>query len=73
MSKPGPMDRRRFLTTTAIGVTAFALTREHALAAASGSFVPLMSVGFAPALPANGSFVRLSGANSRGRTPPQRA
>ena len=63
MSKPGPMDRRRFLTTTAIGVTAFALTREHALAA-SGSFVPLISIGFAPALPANGSFVRLSGADS---------
>lgn len=64
MSNPAPMDRRRFLTTTAIGVTAIALTRESAFAAASGSFVPLMSIGFAAALPASGTFVRLSSAGS---------
>src|SRR5438034_11448348 len=64
MSTPASMDRRRFLTTAAMGVTAIALTREPALAAASGSFVPLMSIGFASALPANGTFVRLSSAGS---------
>src|SRR5437879_5667842 len=58
------MDRRRFLGTTAIGLTGLALMPRHALAAASGSFVPLMSIGFAPALPANGSFVRLASAGS---------
>src|SRR6266571_776354 len=58
------MDRRRFLGTTAIGLTAFALAPKQALAAASGSFVPLMSIGFASALPANGAFVRLSSAGS---------
>jgi len=64
MSNPASMDRRRFLTTTAMGVTAIALTREPAFAAASGSFVPLISIGFASALPANGTFVRLSSAGS---------
>lgn len=64
MSNPSSMDRRRFLTTTAMGVTAIALGRESAFAAASGSFVPLMSIGFASALPANGAFTRLADAAS---------
>jgi len=58
------MDRRRFLTTTAMGVTAFALAHKDALGAASASFNPLLSIGFAPALPANGTSVRLADAGS---------
>jgi hypothetical protein len=58
------MDRRRFLTTTAMGVTAFALTRKDVFAANSSSFSPLMSIGFAPALPASGSSTRLADAAS---------
>src|ERR1051326_7684088 len=58
------MDRRRFLTTTALGVTALALNHKNAFAAASTGFSPLISIGFAPALPANGTAVRLTDAAS---------
>jgi len=58
------MDRRRFLTTAAIGVTGFALNHKNVLAAAATGFSPLISIGFAPALPANGTSVRLADAAS---------
>lgn len=59
------MDRRRFLTTTAISVTALALTQKSVFAASSSSsFVPLMSIGFAPDLPADGTSVRITDAGS---------
>ena len=62
------MDRRRFLTTgckAAAGVTALALTQKSLFAASSGSsFTPLMSIGFANALPANGTTMRLADAAS---------
>jgi hypothetical protein len=60
------MDRRRFLATgckAAAGVTALALTQKGIFAATSG-FTPLMSIGFAPALPAEGNAVRLADAAS---------
>lgn len=63
MSISSHMDRRRFLTTAAVGAAAFALTQNDVLAASS-SFNPLMSIGFAPELPANGKFVRLADAAS---------
>src|SRR6266536_2474040 len=58
------MDRRSFLSTAALGITGLALTHKDAFAAASGSFSPLLSIGFAPALPAPGTSVRLSDASS---------
>jgi len=58
------MDRRRFLTTAAIGVTGFALNHKNVLAAAATGFSPLISIGFAPALPPNGTSVRLGDAAS---------
>src|SRR5438105_2352089 len=58
------MDRRRFLSTTALGITGLALSHKDAFAAASGSFSPLLSIGFAPALPAPGTSVRLADAAS---------
>lgn len=62
-----PMDRRRFLSTTAVGVAGLALTNKVALAApatlAAGT-PPLISIGFAAALPANGTQVRLADATS---------
>jgi len=60
------MDRRRFLTTTGIGLTALALTPKGVFAASGSpsSFVPLMSIGFAPVLPAEGTSARLSDAGS---------
>ncbi|HEV2719496.1 MAG TPA: hypothetical protein VG323_05725 [Thermoanaerobaculia bacterium] len=45
-----------------MSVTALALTQKRVFAASSSSFVPLMSIGFAPALPADGMSVRLSDA-----------
>jgi hypothetical protein len=58
------MDRRSFLTTTALGVTAFAFSHKNAFAAPSTGFSPLISIGFAPALPPNGASVRLADAAS---------
>jgi hypothetical protein len=58
------MDRRRFLSTTAAGLTALTFTNKYVFAASSGSFSPLISFGFAPALPANGASVRLADAMS---------
>jgi hypothetical protein len=59
------MDRRRFLSTTAAGLTALTFTNKYVFAAGSGSsFSPLISIGFAPALPANGSSIRLADAAS---------
>jgi len=58
------MDRRRFLTTTALGVTALALGHKNAFAATATGFSPLISIGFAPALPADGATVRLADAAS---------
>jgi len=61
------MDRRRFLFTgckAAAGVTVVALTQTNVFAASSSSFSPLMSIGFAPALPADGTAVRLADAAS---------
>ena len=58
------MDRRRFLTTTALGVTALALNHKNAFATTSAGFSPLISIGFAPALPADGGMVRRGDAAS---------
>jgi hypothetical protein len=58
------MDRRRFLSTTAIGITGLALAHKDAFAAAGGGLSPLLSIGFAPALPAAGTSVRLADAAS---------
>ena len=60
------MDRRSFLATgckAAAGVAALALTQKSVFAAPA-SLNPLMSIGFAPALPENGASVRLSDAAS---------
>ena len=57
------MDRRSFISTTALGITGIALSHKTAFAAATG-FSPLISIGFAPALPANGTSVRLADAMS---------
>src|ERR1043165_5133796 len=58
------MDRRRFLTTAALGVTALALSHKNAFATTSTGFSPLISIGFAPALPADGAAFRLTDAAS---------
>ena len=58
-----PMDRRRFVKTAA-GATALVLLQKNVLGASSASFTPLMSIGFAPALPENGAAVRLGDAAS---------
>jgi hypothetical protein len=58
------MDRRSFLSRTLAGVAAFALTNKYAFAASSTGFSPLMSIGFAPALPPGGASVRLADALS---------
>jgi hypothetical protein len=58
------MDRRRFLTTAALGVTALALSHKNAFATTSTGFSPLISIGFAPALPADGAAFRLIDAAS---------
>lgn len=58
------MDRRRFLTTSALGFAALALNHKNALAAAPAGFSPLLSIGFAPALPAPGTSLRLADAAS---------
>ncbi|HEY6141216.1 MAG TPA: hypothetical protein VI670_25955 [Thermoanaerobaculia bacterium] len=62
------MDRRRFLAAgckAAAGVTALVLTQKRLFAASSESdFSPLMSIGFAPALPPDDAFVRLADAAS---------
>jgi hypothetical protein len=60
-----PMDRRSFLSTgckAAVGVAALALVNKNAFAATD--FVPLLSIGFAPALPASGGSVRLADAGT---------
>ena len=58
------MDRRRFLTTAALGVTAVALANKSVFAASSANVSPLLSIGFAAALPADGASVRLTDAAS---------
>jgi hypothetical protein len=58
------MDRRSFLSRTLAGVAALALTNKYAFAASSTGFSPLMSIGFAPALPPSGGTVRLADALS---------